>query len=269
MKVMIFLLSIFWGNFICGQNVGINTDTPNAILEIKANEIIADKTIDGVIIPRVSTLDWRANAVGQLIFLEKENIGFDRNQRGFYWWNGTEWVHILSKSQAEANRAIVYARISNNFAEGSNFTQNIPNETKTLIFDETNLKSFNHNDFSIENGALVVRRAGYYNVNASVSLSKSGSGNIRDTFDFILLVNGFAPSFQNDNLDLKASQTFNIGNNITIPLIGVLRLNAGDRISFQVVKSANGNRRSETNSAIISIASNRDSNLTMQYLGDF
>lgn len=270
MKKNIFLLSGLLGiNSLLGQEVGININTPNAILEVKANETIADPTTDAVIIPRVSHTNWNGNSVGQLIFLEKENNDADKNIRGFYWWDGTKWIPFLSTAQTSINRTITYAKMKTAFAEGSNFTTRTVGEAKTFVFDDTSLLTANNQDFSFDNGALVINKAGYYNITASIALLKSGAGNIRDTFDMELLINGVAPSTKNGNFDLKATNTFPNGQNINnvISATGALKLDAGDKITIKAIFSAKG--QTNSGSTEVSISPNVESNITLQYLGDF
>lgn len=269
-KNIILLSALFCINNIWGQEVGINTDTPNAILEVQGNKIIADTSADAVIIPRVSHIDWNGKNVGQLIFLEKENTDTDKNKRGFYWWDGTKWIPFLSTAQTSINRTITYAKLKSEFAEGSNFTTRTLNEVRTFVFDDTSLLTANPSDFSFDNGALVINKAGYYNISASISLWKTVAGNVRDTFDMIVLVNGVAPSTKNGNFDLKSTNSFPNGTGVgtTISATGSLKLDAGDKITIQTIKSTLG-RMTNQGTAIISINPNADSNITLQYLGDF
>lgn len=274
MKNKIFIALLLLSSTLWGQEVGIDTEKPNALLEIASKSPV---TNNAIIIPRVSALNTRdKKATGLIVFLEKDNTANDKNDRGFYWWNGNAWVPFLSTVSTSINRTITYIQTNKNFVEGRDFSVHNDN-TRTLGFNQASLRTQTPQDFSIENGALVIKKAGYYNVNVSVSLFKHlttsnttppNNNNIRDTFDVIVLINGQPTNSKNGNLELKGTQVFPNGLDIgmTIPFAGLLKLDANDKITLRIVKN-NGRTRTNARQSRTSIDSNADSSITLQYLG--
>lgn len=274
MKNKIFIALLLLSSTLWGQEVGIDTEKPNALLEIASK---SPATNNAIIIPRVSALNTRdKKATGLIVFLEKDDTANDKNDRGFYWWNGNAWIPFLSTVSTSINRTITYIQTNNNFVEGRDFSLHNDN-TRTLGFNQASLRTQTPQDFSIENGALVIKKAGYYNVNVSVSLFKHlttsnttppNNNNIRDTFDVIVLINGQPTNSKNGNLELKGTQVFPNGLDIgmTIPFAGLLKLDANDKITLRIVKN-NGRTRTNARQSRTSIDSNADSSITLQYLG--
>lgn len=274
MKNKIFIALLLLSSTLWGQEVGIDTEKPNALLEIASK---SPATNNAIIIPRVSALNTRdKKSTGLIVFLEKDDTANDKNDRGFYWWNGNAWIPFLSTVSTSINRTITYIQTNNNFVSGGDFSLHNDN-TRTLGFNQASLRTQTPQDFSIENGALVIKKAGYYNVNVSVSLFKHlttsnttppNNNNIRDTFDVIVLINGQPTNSKNGNLELKGTQVFPNGLDIgmTIPFAGLLKLDANDKITLRIVKN-NGRTRTNARQSRTSIDSNADSSITLQYLG--
>lgn len=275
MKNKIFIALLLLSSTLWGQEVGIDTEKPNALLEIASK---SPATNNAIIIPRVSALNTiDKKATGLIVFLEKDDTANDKNDRGFYWWNGNAWVPFLSTVSTSINRTITYIQTNNNFVEGRDFSSHNDN-TRTLGFNQASLRTQTPQDFRIENGALVIKKAGYYNVNVSVSLFKhlttsntppnNNNNNIRDTFDVIVLINGEPTNLKDGNLELKGTQVFPNGLNIgmTIPFAGLLKLDANDKITLRIVKN-NGQTRTTARQSRTSIDTNTDSSITLQYLG--
>lgn len=274
MKNKIFIALLLLSSTLWGQEVGIDTEKPNALLEIASK---SPATNNAIIIPRVSALNTRdKKSTGLIVFLEKDDTANDKNDRGFYWWNGNAWIPFLSTVSTSINRTITYIQTNKNFVEGRDFSVHNDN-TRTLGFNQASLRTQTPQDFSIENGALVIKKAGYYNVNVSVSLFKHlttsnttppNNNNIRDTFDVIVLINGQPTNSKNGNLELKGTQVFPNGLDIgmTIPFAGLLKLDANDKITLRIVKN-NGRTRTNARQSRTSIDSNADSSITLQYLG--
>lgn len=274
MKNKIFIALLLLSSTLWGQEVGIDTEKPNALLEIASK---SPATNNAIIIPRVSALNTiDKKATGLIVFLEKDDTANDKNDRGFYWWNGNAWVPFLSTVSTSINRTITYIQTNNNFVEGRDFSSHNDN-TRTLGFNQASLRTQTPQDFRIENGALVIKKAGYYNVNVSVSLFKHlttsntpppNNNNIRDTFDVIVLINGEPTNLKDGNLELKGTQVFPNGLDIgmTIPFAGLLKLDVDDKITLRIVKN-NGQTRTTARQSRTSIDTNTDSSITLQYLG--
>lgn len=87
---IIFIVAIFFNTNINAQ-VGINTNTPEATLDIRAKNHTgslpgAVTSDDGVLVPRVTALSVNGTINGQLVYLVADAGGFTK---GFHYWNGT------------------------------------------------------------------------------------------------------------------------------------------------------------------------------------
>lgn len=276
MKKNIFLGLLLSANALWGQEVGINTNNPQALLEIKGNG--QDVTSEALIIPRVTSLNTTdAKEVGLLVFLEKENTDTKKENRGFYWWNGTEWRPFLSTVQTSINRTITYIQTQKQFDGGKNFiTRNDPEgNARTISFDSSSLKTYDTSLFSFSNGKVVIQKAGYYNVNALLNLYKrsaaTGAGAARDMFALRVLVNGGVSSTKHSNPNLESIQSFPFGVNRGISIItsGSLKLDKGDILSLQVVREYVDTTIQATVNDTFIINPNLDSSIALQYLGQF
>jgi len=85
------------------SQVGINTTTPNASLEIKSSNQATPSNTDGILIPKIDTfpaINPTALQQGMLIYLTT-TVGI--NQPGFYYWNNssTSWVALIGNEDAD------------------------------------------------------------------------------------------------------------------------------------------------------------------------
>lgn len=266
------------GSIVWGQQVGINANTdPKALLEIGHTSnagTTTDPTSTAVIIPRVTQLYIPKDAdpkpeKGMLVFLEKKKNETGSIDRGFYWWDGTKWNPFLSTAQISINRTISYVAAKKTFDDDLNYITSETGKTeKTISFDDTSLKTHNKSDFSFTNGKLVINKAGYYSINSTVYLFKENAAKgavqgMRDMFRLDVMVND-APT------KLTAVQSFPFGLDRGVYLIasGAIKLNKGDTIHYKVskeYKDTNPNRPAHK----IIINPSVDSNIVLQYLGDF
>ncbi|HRG18512.1 MAG TPA: tail fiber domain-containing protein [Flavobacterium lutivivi] len=78
--------------------VGINTTTPAAQLEIKSSNQATPANTDGILIPKIDTfpvINPTAAQQGMMLYLTTTS---GANQPGFYYWNNPGWVPIISGS---------------------------------------------------------------------------------------------------------------------------------------------------------------------------
>ena len=76
--------------------VGINTVTPNAQLEIKSSNEATPSNTDGILIPKIDAFpvtNPTASQQGMLVYLTTAS---GSNPSGFYYWdnNSTTWIGI-------------------------------------------------------------------------------------------------------------------------------------------------------------------------------
>ena len=94
-KKLIFVACNLFGVLSFAQ-VGINTTTPNALLDIRATSATAPTNTDGLLIPKVDVFpatNPTAAQQGMLVYLTTTS---GSNAPGFYYWNNptTSWVGI-------------------------------------------------------------------------------------------------------------------------------------------------------------------------------
>lgn len=101
MKKILFLIFVF-SNVLTFSQIGINTTTPKAMLEIAPSSTTTPSSTDGLLVPRISAFpvtNPTFNQQGMLIFLTA-TVGV--NTPGFYYWNNptTTWIAIAGASTA-------------------------------------------------------------------------------------------------------------------------------------------------------------------------
>lgn len=97
----ILLIPVFMGiSHLSYSQVGINTTTPNAQLEIKSSNQAAPGNTDGILIPKIDAfpvINPTAAQQGMLVYLTTVSAG---RQPGFYYWDNTgtpQWKGIEGK----------------------------------------------------------------------------------------------------------------------------------------------------------------------------
>lgn len=93
LKYLITILFFSFFSFICKAQVGINTTTPNAVLEIKASNSASPNVNDGLLIPRIdefSTIEPNPLQHGMIVFV----TGNGTASKGFYYWDSdsSKWI---------------------------------------------------------------------------------------------------------------------------------------------------------------------------------
>ena len=99
MKKVLLLLFFFHAQFFTAQ-VGINTTTPNAQLDIQSSSQIAPSNTDGILIPKMDVFpatNPTAAQQGMLVYLTTATT-FSGNPKpiGFYYWNDSpaDWIAV-------------------------------------------------------------------------------------------------------------------------------------------------------------------------------
>uniref|UniRef100_UPI0030EB7F99 hypothetical protein n=1 Tax=Riemerella anatipestifer TaxID=34085 RepID=UPI0030EB7F99 len=105
----------YYGQDYSGK-VGINTDKPNATLEIKGKSDNTNNTLEGLVIPNVSinkTLQMGGNtSIKESTLIYVNDLSdytttpadakvIDITEKGYYFWNGTKWVKTAGKEGQE------------------------------------------------------------------------------------------------------------------------------------------------------------------------
>ncbi len=102
-NTFILFLMFFAAVIFCNAQVGINTDTPKATLEIKASNPATPNANDGIIVPRVDAFpatNPTADQQSMMIFLTTTS---GVNKPGFYYWDNPTltWVGISSAANGD------------------------------------------------------------------------------------------------------------------------------------------------------------------------
>ncbi|MCO6162089.1 tail fiber domain-containing protein, partial [Flavobacterium sp. NRK F7] len=89
----IFFFSVF--NFVTAQ-VGVNTTSPKASLDIQINDTANPTNEDGILIPRIDTFPSSNPTVDQNAMLVYLNTAVGTNNPGFYYWDNatTTWIGL-------------------------------------------------------------------------------------------------------------------------------------------------------------------------------
>ncbi len=99
MRTLLLAIFIFSSNILLAQ-VGINTTTPNAQLDIKSSSQVAPSNTDGVLIPKIDVfpaINPTAAQQGMLVYLTTATT-FSGNPKpiGFYYWDNSpaDWIAV-------------------------------------------------------------------------------------------------------------------------------------------------------------------------------
>jgi hypothetical protein len=114
MKKLILHFFLFFSTCIFAQ-VGINTTTPNAQLDIRSSNQVAPTSTDGMLIPKVDTFPATNPSIdqqGMLVYLTSD-VG--SNQPGFYYWDNvtTSWIPIKGTDSGTLDQAYDFGGAGN------------------------------------------------------------------------------------------------------------------------------------------------------------
>ena len=262
------ILGNFFSFGLLSSQVGINISTPKTTLEVKTRDKDNPLSNEGVIVPRVTSLNVTSTKDhGLLVFLDSEDPLTATIERGFYWWNNTTstWIPFFSMNKMTKDRTITYVSCKSTFDEGP--LTSVSTNVRTLGFDVNTLIANDTGNFSVNGaGELVVNKAGTYHVQAVISLHNVTNGNnaARDAYEGMVLVNGAEPV-----PNLRTAYGFPSGGTVfdsNTSISGFVKLNVNDRIRFSI----NRYYRDASFTDPVTITPNSTlSNLTLRYMGSF
>ncbi|WP_159778401.1 tail fiber domain-containing protein [Flavobacterium sp. 9AF] len=101
-KPFLFFIFLFWIQFIFSQ-VGINTTTPNAQLEIKSSNQALPTNKDGLLIPKIDAFPAINPTIAQQGMMVYLTTTIGLNAPGFYYWDNatSSWIAIKGASDAD------------------------------------------------------------------------------------------------------------------------------------------------------------------------
>jgi hypothetical protein len=118
MKKVLLLLFLFHAHFFTAQ-VGINTTTPNAQLDIRSSSQVAPSNTDGILIPKMDvfpTINPTASQQGMLVYLTTATT-FSGNPKpiGFYYWNDSpaDWIALKGTDGGTLDQAYDFGGAGN------------------------------------------------------------------------------------------------------------------------------------------------------------
>lgn len=142
-KILLLILTIF--SIITNAQVGINTNSPQATLDIQSN-ILSGTNPEGVAIPRVNRLKAQSMAnppVSTLIFVDEVTTGTQTGKTirvdaiGFYYFNGSIWVKMENPNNSTFNDTSIY--VTDGTLTGD---RTVTQGTNTLTFNGTAANAF-------------------------------------------------------------------------------------------------------------------------------
>lgn len=139
MKKYYVLLCLFFSTCLMAQ-VGINTTTPNAQLDIQSSNQVTPTNTDGLLIPKVDTFpatNPTAVQQGMLVYLTT-TVG--TNQPGFYYWNNPtiSWIPIGNNNNNNWNLTG-----NNGINDATNFIGTLDNTPLNFRVNNNNVGKFN------------------------------------------------------------------------------------------------------------------------------
>jgi hypothetical protein len=264
-KKLPLLFAFLSGGFLAlNAQIGINTDNPQSTLEIVSSNSTDPNPTEGLIVPRVTSLNTTdAKEKGLLVFLDYEDPSTPEIEKGFYWWNGTNWIPFFSMNKMQKNTTVTYVNFLSEFLESTSITSNTSTNTRNMVMDPDTLIANDSENFEIDSsGKLVVLKKGTYHLLAVVSLNSYTETGARDAFEIKILVNGAEPSPV-----LRSAYGFPSGSNSynsNSSIVGYVKLEQDDVVSVQI------NRYYRDTGTSVTITPNGNlSSLTLTYLGDF
>ncbi|MBE9575491.1 tail fiber domain-containing protein [Flavobacterium proteolyticum] len=191
-------ISVFVSLFfiqVCSSQVGINTTTPNAQLDIKSSNQAFPSNTDGILIPKIDAfpvVNPTADQQGMMVYLTTI-VGV--NLPGFYYWDNTttSWISLKGNEDADWYKVATTSAptsINDNMFHNGNVGIGEVNPLYKLDIKESNVAktrvaNFEHinpgNNLNIEvlktsiNSGINTNGI-YYGLNNSMSLSNSVMG---------------------------------------------------------------------------------------------
>lgn len=265
-KIHILIYVILLLPFTLKSQIGINTTNPLATLEVASTDPMNPLVNEGVIIPRVTSLNiTEQKEKGLLVFLDYEDHTTSNIEKGFYWWNGSNWIPFFSMNKLTKDLTITYVSFLDTFKEGS--ITETSSDNRLMMFDKSSLIANDTDNFEVNTtNELVIKKAGTYHIQAIISIKSvtNSTTQAREGYTGVILVNGVEPNAQK----LRTSYSFPNGGttfNSNSTLSGFIKVNANDKITVKV----NRDLKTGNNTTVTLNPNGKLSNMTLRYLGNF
>jgi hypothetical protein len=193
---------------------------------------------DGILIPRISNFpSVNPPTAGNLVMLRKTagtRPAFQTKPDGFYFWNGNEWIMLLTKTES-AMKQKVYVACGQSFgAMGTG--ERRPVALTVLTYDGTNVPA--NEKFTLANNTLTVGKAGTYLVSLIVgsrrgNASNTGTAEQQTNLIAEVLVNGASKS---PAIKGQSNTSAEILSACQVIVNALVTLNKGDQLSVYVLQ---------------------------------
>jgi hypothetical protein len=205
--------------------VGINTSTPDATLDVVASDPSAPSSTDGFLPPRVSTLPtgMTTDQTGMMVYLTTAVNA--ETPIGIYIYNGTAFQNL--STLANENLSIVRAFLSSNFFLDSNSRGGAdPNRYIKIPFDQEDFDL--KNEFDVSTGVFTAAVSGYYKVYVKASSNDFDGESLHGVAIYKNSTLHTLSFFEHDN-----GQTNGSSDSIERSAMDIIQLNAGETVEIR------------------------------------
>lgn len=227
-KITLFFLILPLGCLFAQNGIGINTNAPQALLDIQAKNTDIPENSAGILFPtvsRFSSVDPDQSQNGMLVFLDNASTaGFE----GFYFWDDAKklWQYIFQTK-------ILGKNLFKTIASGNGFPVISNSDTNTNVWFKapfTGLKAPDAN-YTLQNGDVVVGKTGNYSIFFTGGVYKN-TGDLGATITEVgvFINNGVSPVLIAKS-PLPSADNAKRSTNHTIS--NIITLTKGQRISVQ------------------------------------
>jgi hypothetical protein len=214
--------------------VGINTGSPQALLDIRAKNTVNPEKEVGFIVPRIQEFPATnpgANQNGMLVFISKPNVA-DYWMNSFYYWHNADmrWDQLLDANSAELDYNKIIVSGNNLYdASGTVATLSDISTPRTIRFLNIDAPDASHT-ITAADQRLNIGKSGQYLLIFSAGLVKLGAGSIM-SYDAEIQKNGisFSPP-----IIVRISMASEVGRAAIFSITSIVNLNVNDKISVQV-----------------------------------
>lgn len=231
MKKILFLTLLTMGKSIVFSQVGINTNSPRASLQIDAKNNVNPESGVGLGVPVIDQFpneNPTNDQNGMLVYLKNTQ---DTNAEGYYYWDGSEnhWEYIVDfkSMKLDTSKTIVTGtQFSPNNMGGS-----VGTDSRVVPFSSINSLD---PSFTLSSGALKVGKSASYYLSFSGGVSKSADNSVY-SYKTEILINGIP----NNNLTSTNSVPGGAqnGRSATFYIASITSLQKNDIITIKTTKT--------------------------------
>ncbi|MDR2002896.1 MAG: hypothetical protein LBQ74_07675 [Prevotella sp.] len=183
--LLILLTNYIGSNSVFAQvTIGV-LEEPKATLDIRSANPSIPTAIDGILVPLVTNFPEEnppssPTETGNLVLLRKDagtKEEFQSKTDGFYYWNGNEWVHLITAPSSEVMEQI-YCVYGQDFKSITGSSYN--NIDRQVLFNKLVYNDLNVSDdkkFTLSDNQLTIGKTGTYLVSLSITFKRTPASN--------------------------------------------------------------------------------------------